>query len=101
MTDRDVIERVASLFGTTVWEGKPYAPPSKLPYFKATATGTRAAILMRAIIPYIGKRRGDRIREILAEWKAKPSTRSMRIASCKRSYAERRASKPLADFARA
>lgn len=66
MIDRDIIERVAELFGT-----KPYGPriyktrPEAQPYYRARLRGKRAAELMKQLYPMLGERRRQRIDEIL------------------------------------
>lgn len=64
MTDRDVVGRVASLFGSSIrltLKGKPITP-----LWHAEVQGERAAAIMRAVLPYMGARRSGRIAEILS-----------------------------------
>lgn len=69
MTDLDVIQRASTLLGNAV-----YNVPlqkngvSKLPQYRAQVSGAKAAELMRQLIPYMGKRRADKIREILRDY---------------------------------
>jgi hypothetical protein len=69
MTDLDVIQRAATLIGNAV-----YNVPlqkngvSKLSQYRAQVSGVKAAELMRQLLPYMGKRRTDKIREILRDY---------------------------------
>lgn len=93
MTDQDTIATAAHLLGR-----KPYGPfsnerprdtaPRKLMY-RAILSGYAAASMMRRLLPFMGERRSSRIREILMAWDDRPSTRSMRSASCSRAAAHR------------
>ena len=92
MTDLDVIEHVARLFGTKVYvmpiyvrEG--YAPPKQ--QWRATSTGKRAAEWMRKLYPYLGSRRQARIDEVLAEYAALEPTESRRQKACSEAAAGR------------
>lgn len=64
MTDRDVVGRVASLFGSSIrltLKGKPVSS-----IWHAEIQGPRAEAIMRAVLPYMGARRSSKIAEILA-----------------------------------
>src|SRR5688572_1418342 len=69
MTDRDVIERVASLFGTGVYDLPSYQE-GRQPAFRTQITGKRAAALMVDLFPYMGRRRAARITDVLNEYRA-------------------------------
>lgn len=63
MTDRDVVGRAATLMGTRVRLSLRPRP------YKATwhteVSGTRAAAIMRLILPHMGARRSAKIAEVL------------------------------------
>lgn len=69
MTDEDVIDRVAYLFGTSSHkESQRYYADlgvSRKPSWRASAAGTRAVSLMQSLLPWMGKRRGEKIKELL------------------------------------
>ncbi|QDF14205.1 LAGLIDADG endonuclease [Microbacterium phage GardenState] len=65
MTDRDVVERVAKLLGTTVRLSLKRAPASAT--WNAELSGDRAAEIMAALLPYMGARRSARIAEVLRD----------------------------------
>ncbi|QGH78304.1 HNH endonuclease [Streptomyces phage Tribute] len=66
MTDLDVIQRAATLLGNAV-----YNVPlqkngvSKLKQYQAQISGAKAADLMKELLPHMGRRRSEKIREIL------------------------------------
>jgi hypothetical protein len=66
MTDRDVVERVAALFGVSC-QGPYWDRKSTVPYYRAKATGARAIALMRLLSPLMGARRCVRIAGLIAE----------------------------------
>lgn len=66
MTDLDVIERVASMFGTSIFpqkKDKRY-PDGKIGY-RTQTTGHKAAGLMERLLPWMGERRSQKIKELL------------------------------------
>lgn len=68
MTDRDVIERVAEIFDSTVYEFKHIYGASRKQAYRTQINGSRAAELMRLLLPHMGKRRSEKISEILTEY---------------------------------
>ena len=68
MTDLDVIERVATLFGNTVHPLKPREEHHK-PAFLAKTTGTKAVGLMKQLRPLMGLRRQEQIDRAVASYK--------------------------------
>lgn len=68
MTDEDVIRKAASIMGSIV---KSYVPKSKNPSksyrtaWTAYAGGDRAVSVMKAILPFMGQRRKERIEFLL------------------------------------
>jgi hypothetical protein len=83
MTDRDIIDRVATMFGTTTYEMP--APPkvSHKQQWRATVTGVKAAEWMRRLYPWLGERRRARIDEVLVEYGAIESTEVRRQRACR------------------
>ena len=79
MTDEDIVRRAAALMGTPTCRRMPGAGPQRIahakntgreykPLWKTTLYASRAAALMRSILPLMGMRRQKKIREVLAEW---------------------------------
>lgn len=89
MTDRDVIERAAQMFGTGVYDLPRYIDGRKLQY-RAQAQGTKAAALMRQLRPWMGQRRGAKIDEVLAEYDAQEPLEDRRRRSCQEAQRRRR-----------
>lgn len=90
MTDRDVIEHAARLFGTGVYNvpPDPRRPHGKAAY-RTHVTGRRAAELMRAMLPWLGERRSAKIVSILEEYEAQEPTRLRRRRTCSEAAAGR------------
>jgi len=74
MTDRDVIERVAMLLEVNA-RGPYQRKNGTKPVFAATAIGYRAERIMRAILPFMGERRSEKIRSVLQAWNAREGDR--------------------------
>ena len=66
MTDRDVVGRAATLFGSSIRLTLKPAPTS--PLWHAEIQGGPAAEIMRAVLPFMGTRRSGKIAEILSEY---------------------------------
>ena len=66
MSDKDVVEHVARLFGTSVYAYTPKKPPHKVIY-SAQVNGLKARWFMERLLPYMGERRAAKIREVLEE----------------------------------
>lgn len=88
MTDLDVIERVADLFGTSVYEPPKVKDRKRL--WRATIQGAGAVSLMRLLRPWMSERRGERIDELIAYWDTRPTAAAQRSDSMKRVVATRR-----------
>ncbi|MGF0319389.1 hypothetical protein [Nocardia fluminea] len=88
MTDRDVIVRVAGLFGGSVYDIPRYVEGRKLSY-RAQITGSGAAQWMMDLYPWLGERRRSRIDEVLAEYRAQEPTRIRRQRACSEAAAKR------------
>lgn len=67
MSDQDVVQRVADLFGTRVTKVKP-GPQSNLPTYRFTLVGSRAAEVMGRLRSWLGQRRRRQIDAALAEY---------------------------------
>lgn len=69
MTDEDVVKRVADLFGTKIWG--PHGPygASKLETWQTLIIGHEAAKLMEKLLPYLGRRRGEKVKTLLIHQK--------------------------------
>jgi len=63
MTDRDVVEHVARLFGTSVGEKKPKNGGKQL--YGTTVAGAKARWLMERVYPWLGERRRVKIDELM------------------------------------
>lgn len=59
MVDRDVLEKAAAIIGTKVRMSLPSG--NAQPIFSVEVTGTRAAEVMEAILPYMSARRSQQI----------------------------------------
>lgn len=73
MTDRDVVERAAKILGVDVQ--RPYKPRGKATYkqvYGLAVCGSHAIGWMQTIWILMGRRRRERIRQIVKEWAAKP-----------------------------
>jgi len=81
MTDKDVIDRVASLFSFGTRSEKTL-PSGKIAYWWGVSKQSAAAGLMMTLYSLMGERRQKKIAECLAHWKATPLPKSM-WTSCK------------------
>jgi hypothetical protein len=69
MTDLDVVERAASLFGTDVVQARnEKRNPKWKPCFSAQLRGAKAIALMVRLRPFMGIRRRCRIEEVIARY---------------------------------
>ena len=94
MTDKDVVERVAMLCGTTA-VFQPSESEKWLPIYRCVVYSHRAEIVMRKILPWMGARRTARIQECLAIRTASQK----RLAEEKSAFAiAREASLPAAEL---
>jgi DNA-binding CsgD family transcriptional regulator len=76
MTDRDIIERAATLLRGHVY-ALPEPPPAR-PWkrqWRAYVKGPRAAGWMMTIYPLLGQRRRGQVRQALSKWRAMPYVR--------------------------
>jgi len=74
MTDRDVVERVAKLFGRAVVRLRRRRPHHKLPY-ATTIEGAPAVQLMCAVRPFLGKTRQLQIDLAISSWQTRRGPR--------------------------
>ena len=82
--DRDVILRVARLFGTRLmgpFQNKD-AKPTWQPWFLASCAGAVAIGWMMTLYPFLGVRRKARIRTILAQWQSLSPRPSLVWSNC-------------------
>ena len=86
MTDRDVVERATHLMGTGLYVLARREPHHKQPYM-TSATGDRAVMVMKAVLPYMGERRSARIEAAISAWESRTPRRIVPIAEAR----ERRA----------
>ena len=68
MTDKDVVERVAKIFGVQVKKKPDQRKAHYKPCWTVQASGPRAALWMNRMLPFMGMRRTARINEVLKEW---------------------------------
>ena len=66
MTDEDVIQRVARLFGTKMFSAKKIRAGASMRSYRARVRYQRARELMCALCPLMGQRRAAKIMEIQA-----------------------------------
>lgn len=79
MTDRDVVEKFQKLFAptNTIYT---YAPPEGCKQaYSVKIVGKRAVGLMLTFFTFLGKRRRERIKELLATWKSARGSRKMEV----------------------
>ncbi|MFC9963614.1 hypothetical protein ACFVH4_05135 [Nocardia ignorata] len=88
MTDRDIISRVADLFGGSVYDMPRYIEGRKAQY-RAQITGSGAARWMQDLYPWLGERRRTRIDAVLTEYLGQEPTRVRRRRSCSEAAANR------------
>jgi len=77
MTDRDVVEHVAKLFGRAVVRLRRRKPHHKLPY-ATTIKGAPAAQVMCAVRPFLGKARKLQIDRAILSWQTRRAPRRRR-----------------------
>jgi hypothetical protein len=70
MTDRDVVEHVAKLFGRAVVHLRRRKPHHKLPY-ATTIKGAPAVRVMDAVRPFLGKTRQLQIDRAISSWQTR------------------------------
>lgn len=68
MTDEDVVRRAAHLMDSpsVYMEKRKTAAPNHLPSYRTGVYGAKAEWLMYILLPFMGNRRSERIRELLA-----------------------------------
>lgn len=88
MTDKDIIDRVSDLFGVTTYK-LPDASYMKKQQWRSQVSGYKAAVLMEALIPFMGFRRTEKIKEILELYGDIEPTEVRRAKSCSESQKKR------------
>jgi len=88
MTDFDIVERVAKLFGTSVY----VIPliPNRKQQWRAQISGHGAVEWMTRLYPWLGARRRTRIDQVLAEYEEIEPTYVRRQRSCAVAASSRR-----------
>lgn len=69
MTDKDVVERAASIIGSKVWQTSVTKRHKKV--WVCGSAGLKAVELMRIVKPYMGKRRQQQIVDTVTAWLTK------------------------------
>jgi hypothetical protein len=93
MTDYDVVERAAKMFGTSVYRMPLVTRNGKQnkQQWRAQISGSGAAAWMRILHPWLGQRRQAKINEILEEYaRVEFNTESRRQSACKTAAAKRK-----------
>jgi|SRR6516225_8143233 hypothetical protein len=73
MTDLDVIQRVARIFGVSTYTYDNKKRPNEKIIHKAIVSGSKATELMEQLLPWMGERRSQKIRELLKTKSGKAS----------------------------
>lgn len=90
MTDRDVVERAASLIGVSCY-AMPLRNPNHRPVFMARARGLRAVSVMTAITDQMGQRRSERIAEAVASYCPQKPSQKLTVEQAREVARRRRA----------
>lgn len=80
MSDRDVVERVAGLFGTQC-NDMPWRSLSTKPTYRCRSDGDRAAGWMMTIYKFMSERRQAKIRACLDAWRKSPGKTKLQRAT--------------------
>ena len=72
MADEDVVARAATLLGATYRKWISPRNATWKPVFIVNIRGRRAVAIMNAVLPYMGKRRTERIQQALASIQHRP-----------------------------
>lgn len=75
MTDRDVVERIASMWHPARQVAARTREANRKQLFTAGVHGVSAAGWLMTLYPLLGARRRARIKEVLAPWMARPTIR--------------------------
>lgn len=78
MTDKDVVERFASVCGVGTFSKPRVLKSGKTAYRWSVTNQADAAGLMMTLLPVMGSRRAQKIRECLAHWRGTPLRASLR-----------------------
>lgn len=91
MTDEDVIQRVASMFGLACHHvSMAKLPSSRKQQYRAVMQGEGAVDWMRALLPHMGLRRSAKMRSLMREWDERTPADVLRRESCRKAAAGRR-----------
>lgn len=73
MTDKDVVEKVALLFGTKCTEEKRNNKPEHYRQcWRTVIQGGKAVEVMKSILPWMGQRRSKRINDLIQRYEDRP-----------------------------
>jgi hypothetical protein len=89
MTDRDIVQRVAALFGRSVLALRKRQPHHKKPYATAIK-GAPAVHLMNAVRPFLGTSRQSQIDRAVASWHGRPARWARPALACSVAGCDRR-----------
>lgn len=86
--DRDILERLQSLFGGNIRQvtGKGLGPLTKKDIYSWRLHGSKGIGLMMTLYSLMGIRRKAKIKQILADWKARPPKVSIQIRDGRRIF---------------
>ena len=79
ITDEDVILRAARLMDTTTGRRRRPTIGGKIAYF-TQASGSKAVGIMLTVYPLMGRRRQERIRELILRWRPRRTVDALRLA---------------------
>lgn len=82
MTDKDIVQRVADMFGTRCCD-MPWRPMATKATYRTACTGDRAAGWMMTIYKLMGERRQQKIRDCLDVWKRSPGRTNLQRATAR------------------
>jgi len=82
MTDKDIVQRVAGLFGTRCCD-MPWRDGSVKPTYRVACTGDRAAGWMMTVYRFMGERRQQKIKDCLLAWRRSPGRTNLQRATAR------------------
>ena len=86
MTDGDIVKRASQLMAGTFTGPHERDNPEWTPIYKSEVWSSKAVGVMLTILPLMGHRRGQRIREVIAKWKAMPGNANAAKTHCKHGH---------------
>lgn len=82
MTDRDIIERASKIMLCSSRILTRYKDSDRKTLWQVSAWNTRAIIIMKKVLPYMGERRSSKINEVLKDYELRQSKSNF----CKRGH---------------